>query len=193
MLNHIGTTQIETERLILRRFKADDAEPMFKNWASHDLVTKYVTWFAHKTIDETKQIVAGWVKEYEQTNRYQWAIVLKQTMEPIGSIGVVRQNEDAAVAEMGYCIGDAYWHNGFTSEALSAVMDFLFNKVGFNRISALHDIRNPHSGNVMKKCGMLYEGTRREVALTKEGDLLSVSEYAALKNEWQGRDNHYGK
>lgn len=192
MLNHKGTIEIKTPRLILRQFVEDDAPAMYKNWASSDLVTKYVTWFSHKNIEETQQVISMWVDEYKDINRYQWAIVLREINEPIGSIGVVRQKEDVAAAEMGYCIGDKFWHKGFTSEALSAVMLYLFEEVGFNRISAIHDIRNPHSGDVMKKCGMNYEGTHREVALTKEGELLSVCEYAALKREWMLKDENHG-
>lgn len=39
---------------------------------------------------------------------------------------------------------------------------------------------------------MIYEGTRREVALTKGGELLSVCEYAALKREWMLKDENNG-
>ena len=100
MLNHKGTNNLETERLILRRFVEGDAEPMFYNWASREEVTKYVTWFPHKSVEETQQIVNLWVEEYSENNRYQWAIVLKSTNEPIGSIGVVRQNEDVLCIDL---------------------------------------------------------------------------------------------
>lgn len=188
MLNHQGTVKLETERLVLRRFVESDVDCMYRNWASKPEVTKYVTWFPHKSAEETQQIVNLWIKEYAEPNRYQWAIVLKCTGEPIGSIGVVRQKEDAKVAEMGYCIGDDYWHQGYTSEALLCVMNFLFNTVGFNRIAAIHDVRNPNSGSVMKKCGMNYEGTLREIGLTKEGEMLTVSMYAALRSEWKRKN-----
>lgn len=188
MLNHKGTIKLETDRLVLRRFVEGDAEPMFSNWASREEVTKYVTWFPHKNVEETQQIVNLWVEEYSENNRYQWAIVLKSTNEPIGSIGVVRQNEEARAAEMGYCIGNDYWHQGYTSEALECVMKYLFENIGFNRIAALHDVRNPNSGAVMKKCRMQYEGTYREARLTKEGELLTYSVYAALKSDWKRED-----
>ncbi len=42
-MKHCGTKRLETERLILRRFTAEDAEPMFRNWASDDEVTKFLT------------------------------------------------------------------------------------------------------------------------------------------------------
>jgi ribosomal-protein-alanine N-acetyltransferase len=185
MLNHKGTVTLETDRLILRRFVEDDAECMFINWASRDKVTKYLSWFPHKDIEETRKIILSWIEEYEQPNRYQWAIVLKDTNEPIGSIGVVRQKEVVKSAEMGYCICDDYWHRGYTSEALTQVLEYLFEEIGFNRISAKHDVNNPNSGAVMAKCGMKYEGTLRESWHTKEGDPMSVSIYAILKSDWE--------
>jgi ribosomal-protein-alanine N-acetyltransferase len=84
---------------------------------------------------------------------------------------------------MGYCISDDYWHQGYTSEALARVMEFLFDEIGYNRISAIHDVNNPNSGAVMKKCGMKYEGTLRESLLTKEGDPMSISIYAMLRSD----------
>lgn len=58
------------------------------------------------------------------------------------------------MAHIGYCIGRKWWKQGITSEALKAVIDFLFDEVKTNRIEARHDPRNPNSGLVMKKCGM---------------------------------------
>lgn len=185
MLNHTGSVVLETDRLILRKFQLTDAENMFINWAASPEVTRYVTWFPHSSVEVSRNVIEAWIDEYQEPDYYQWAIVVKDINQPIGSIGVVRMNSDAASAEMGYCIGDKFWHQGYTSEALFCIMKHLFEVVGFNRISAIHDIRNPHSGEVMKKCGMKYEGTVREERLTKEGQLLTYSIYAALRTEWK--------
>lgn len=183
MLSHKGTMELETDRLILRRFTEDDAECMFINWASREIVTKYLSWFPHKNIEETKEIIRSWIREYEQTNRYQWAIMLKESNELIGSIGVVRQNESIESAEMGYCIGDDFWFRGYTAEALRCVLKYLFEDIGFNRIAAIHDVNNPNSGAVMKKSGMKYEGTLRENGLTKHGEPMTISIYSILKSD----------
>ena len=172
-----GTARLETERLILRQFTYNDIEPMFRNWASNPEVTKYLSWFAHKTPDETGVYVNKWIERYEEDDRYHWAIVLKDINEPIGSIGVVRMNEENKLAEMGYCIGQEYWNKGYTSEALNRVIDYLFSETDFKVIQAGHDIRNPNSGKVMKHCGLKYKGTYTGVRLTKEGDPLTFVVY----------------
>lgn len=185
MLNHKGTINLETDRLILRRFTEADAEAMFTNWASREIVARYLTWFAHKDIEQTHEIIRSWIDEYRQINRYHWAIVLKDTDELIGSIGIVRQNEVKSSAEMGYCISDDHWYQGYTAEALRRILKYFFEEVGFNRISAVHNVNNPNSGAVMKKAGMLYEGTLRETGLTKHGKPMTLSIYAMLKSDWE--------
>ena len=68
------------------------------------------------------------------------------------------------------------------SEALGAVMDFLFDEVGYRRIESRHDPRNPHSGDVMKKCGMKFEGTLRQSDWNNQG-ICDASWYALLREE----------
>ena len=156
-MNHIGTQYIETERLILRRFEPSDAPAMFANWASDDEVTKFLTWPTHADVSVTEGILGQWVPQYEKDDYYNWAIVLKEHgSQPIGNINVAHWSEDREAPEIGYCMGRRWWHQGIMSEALGAVLDFLFDQVGVERIVALHDTNNPHSGGVMRKCGMVF-------------------------------------
>ena len=182
-MKHCGTRSIETERLLLRRFSVDDAEAMYRNWASDPEVTKFLTWSAHSSAEATRALLETWVSAYEHDNYYQWAIVLKDNGdEPIGSISAVGMNDDIDMIHIGYCIGRSWWHRGIMSEALKAVMDYFFDAVGANRIESRHDTRNPHSGAVMKKCGMKYEGTMRSSDRNNQG-ICDACWYALLKSE----------
>ena len=181
-MKHCGTQRLETERLILRRFMIDDSAAMYRNWASDTAVTKYLTWPAHSSQEVSKRVMENWVNSYADESYYQWAIVLKDKQEPIGSISVVHMNEDVSMAHIGYCIGKAWWNKGITSEALKAVIDFLFDTVDVNRIEARHDPRNPNSGRVMKKCGMKYEGTLRSSDRNNQG-ICDACYYGILKSE----------
>ena len=182
MPTHKGTQTIETSRLILRRAVREDAEPMFRNWASDPDVTKYLTWPTYEKVETAYQILDLWASEYEKPNYYQWMIVLKELGEPIGSISVVRQNDRVEEAEIGYCIGSRWWHRGIMTEALNAVIEYLFTEVGMNRVAARHDPNNPHSGGVMRKCGMTYEGTLRQSTRNNQG-ICDACWYALLKCE----------
>lgn len=183
MVNHKGTQSLETPRLLLRRAVRSDAQPMFCNWASAPEVTKYLTWPAHSSVDVSRMVIESWIADYGKEDTYQWMIVPKDTPHcPIGSISVVAQNPDIGKAEIGYCIGKAWWHQGIMTEALQAVMNFLFDDVGMNRVEARHDPRNPHSGAVMRKCGMQYEGTTRQADRNNQG-ICDAAIYALLKQE----------
>lgn len=184
-MKHCGTRQLETERLILRRFVKEDADAMYRNWASDDEVTKYLTWPTHSNVKISQMVINDWVNSYSDKSFYQWAVVWKEKGEPIGSISVVEIKEDTSTVHIGYCIGKEWWHKGITSEALTAVMDFLFKEAEVNRIEARHDPRNPNSGKVMKKCGMKYEGTLRSADRNNQG-LCDACYYAMLKSERKG-------
>lgn len=191
MLTHKGTQTIETSRLILRRAIREDAEPMFRNWASDPEVTKFLTWPAHSSIAVSEMVIRSWFQEYEKESYYQWMIVLKELDEPTGSISVVRQNDRVEEAEIGYCIGRQWWHKGIMTEALSAVIEYLFTEVGMNRVAARHDPNNPHSGGVMRKCGMKYEGTNRACDRNNQG-ICDAAQYSILRSEWK-KPRHFAE
>lgn len=182
-MKNCGTQRIETDRLILRRYKIEDADAMYKNWASDSEVTKFLTWQPHPSVDVSRSIIEDWLKEYSDEKYYQWAIVLKDNgNEPIGGISVVHMNEDISMVHIGYCLGRAWWRRGIMSEALKAVTDFMFDTVEVNRVESRHDPRNPNSGKVMQKCGMKYEGTLRSADRNNQG-ICDACYYALLRSE----------
>lgn len=180
---HKGTIQIETERLILRRFVIEDTHSMFTNWASDPIVTHFLTWPAHESIEDTREILNDWILKYDRRNFYQWAIVCKDNNEPIGAISVVHYDDKVEMVDIAYCIGQKWWSQGYTSEALQGVVMFFFEVVKVNRIEACFDVRNLNSERVMKKCGLRYEGTKRQSEWNNQG-LCDISEYAILAQDY---------
>lgn len=179
-MDHLGTKRLETERLILRPFVPEDEAPMFRNWASDPVVTRYLTWPAHQSPDVTRMVIDKWVESYAQPNYYQWAIELKAIGEPIGSISGVKTDEAIRTVEVGYCIGRPWWGQGLVAEAVRAFMAFFFDEVGMDRVVACHHPDNPNSGRVMLKCGMTFEGK-----WAKEGQDVDLCWYGI------GREQYY--
>jgi ribosomal-protein-alanine N-acetyltransferase len=183
-MQHLGTQRLETPRLVLRRFTVEDAPAMYANWASDDDVTNFLTWPTHKDIGVSSHVLEDWVSHYAEPSDYHWAVTLRDFGDaPIGSIGVVGRDDRLESVEIGYCIGKKWWGQGVVAEALQAVIDFLFAKVGVNRIEAGHDPHNPNSGRVMQKCGMKYEGTLREAGKNNTG-VCDLAVYAILRKEY---------
>ena len=97
---------------------------------------------------------------------------------------MVDRNEDLDILHIGYCIGSKWWHMGITSEAFAAVIPYLFEEVGANRIESQHDPNNPNSGAVMRKCGLMYEGTLRQADFSNRGT-VDACMYSILREEWE--------
>lgn len=182
-MKHLGTQTIETQRLILRKFRAEDAQAMFNNWASDDEVTKFMTWRTYRDIDNVKSYIDYLQNNYMNNQFYDWAIEFKEIGQPIGSIGAVNINENTQLVHVGYCIGRSWWHMGITSEAFAAVIKFMFEEVGVNRVESRHDPNNPNSGKVMLKCGLKYEGTLRQSDLNNQG-ICDAAWYGILREEY---------
>lgn len=181
-MNKTGTQTIETHRLILRQFRPEDATDMYNNWASDPEVTRFLTWPAHSSTDVSRFVLNDWISHYGDGGFFNWAVVWKESGSVIGNISVVRLEEAIAEAEIGYCLGRAFWGRGIMPEALRAVMDYLFDTVGINRIMAGFDVNNPKSGRVMDKAGLKPEGIRRAAGKNNQG-ICDVSCYALLRSD----------
>ena len=181
-MEHKGTVTLETERLVLRRFFAEDAEAMFRNWANDSEVTKYLGWQPHSDISVTRAILAEWVLLYQKPSYYHWAIISKELGEPIGFIYAV-ERDDIKMVQIHYGIGRKWWHCGYTSEAFARLVSFFFEGVGVNRIESWHDLRNPHSGGVLLKCGLKYEGTMCQAETNNQG-IYDAARYSILAEDY---------
>jgi len=176
------TVRIESERLILRPFSVGDAEEVFRNWGGDPEVTRYMFHEAAASVKEVRERIRGWMLMFDSDEINIWnyySIVLKEKEEQIGAIFYAHSNRDARSAEVGYEIGVRWWNMGYATEALGALMGFLFGEKNLNRVTGVHDARNPRSGAVMRKCGMKYEGTKRSERFLK-GKLIDRDHYAVL-------------
>lgn len=172
------TTIIQTKRLILRPLTISDASQMFNHWANSETVTKYLTWPPHTTVEQTKALIAF----LEETADEDWGIVIQATNELIGTISVVDNKPELQTKALGYVIGEAYWGAGYMTEALDAVINYLFTHTEVNRIEASHDVENPASGKVMIKNGMILEGILRQAGRNNRG-LVDIALYSRLRED----------
>ncbi len=184
-MKHKGTQALETNRLILRRLTKEDSKQAYENWCSNEKVSKYVFWDKHESVEETKSLYEMWEKEYEDDTTYRWIVQLKDTNELIGTIDVASKIFLAYdVCEIGYCYGDKFWGKGYGTEALKAVMKYLFEECDAYLLNAKFMVNNPGSGNIMKKAGMKFEGYLRGRMLDKDGIRNDLGSYSITKEEY---------
>lgn len=158
MIN-IGTKPIETERLHLRRFKVADAPAMFAGWANDPEVTRWLRWEPHQSPADSRGVLKEWVRGYRDKDFYLWAMAEKHTGELVGSIGILKCTEvqEPEKSEPGYCIGRRFWNQGYTTEALEAILAYYIKGTGDADLICCHAVENPASGRVMQKAGFVFD------------------------------------
>ena len=182
MLEHTGTREIRTHRLLLRRFREGDEADMYKNYTADPEVTKFLTWQPHKSIDVTRNYLSVVIPEYGSPDTYRWAI--EWNGEVIGAIDAVDTDTPNENCEIGYCMGKAWWGKGIMTEALMAVIGFMFTAPGFYCVHARHDEMNVGSGRVMEKAGMTYEGMLRARRKAADGTFHGLRYYSITRSEY---------
>ncbi|MDD6772312.1 GNAT family N-acetyltransferase, partial [Inconstantimicrobium porci] len=113
---------IETERVILRRFKEEDIKDL-NEYCSQEGVGEMAGWKHHKSMLESKSILNMFMKSREQ-----YAIVYKENNKVIGHIGIHKDSEEgrADTKELGYVLNKDYWGKGIMTEVVQAVLEYLF-------------------------------------------------------------------
>lgn len=176
------TKTFETDRLILRKGTLEDAFDIYNSYASREKVTEFLSWQAHKSINETIEYLTNIVLPNYGTEFYSWYIELKETNKVIGNISVVRIDKDKKSAELGWVLSDDYWGQGIMPEAGKIVLDYL-KTCGFVRIHARHNVANAKSGRVMQKIGMKFEGVLRKAGVDNKGNLIDSAVYSYINGE----------
>ena len=148
--------EIETERLLLRKLRIEDAEHIFKTWTGDERVTKFMIYTTHQSVEVTREWLAETIKHYdeEDSGSLQWGFQLKSTGMLIGSGGAIFKPE-YQMYSIGYNIAYDYWGKGYTTEAVRGIIEYL-KSIGIKQIYSDHAVDNPASGRVMEKAGMRY-------------------------------------
>ena len=180
LFNSVPT--IESENLRLRRITMHDA-PAIYEYSKDERVAEHVLWTAHRSVFETRSYIRWMMKKYRSGEPSSWGIALKSDDRIIGTIGFMWIQPENAAAEVGYSLSRRFWNRGIMTEALRALIKYGFEKMKLNRIEAIHETDNPASGAVMRKCGMVKEGTLRG-KLKNKGRFVDVDIYAILKKDY---------
>lgn len=150
---------IETNRLLLKTPSWSDVPDIYR-YASNPDVAFFVSWHAHKHIDESYRFIARVEKLMNEGTLIEFGIYPKEVGHIIGTIGLMPKLGSPR-AEVGYCIDKPYWGRGYVSEALEAVIQYGFSLDHIQRIEAIADETNIGSWRVMEKCGMTKDGLLR--------------------------------
>ena len=171
---NIDITQvtIRTQRIILRPWQPEDLQDFYA-YASVDGVGQMAGWMPHKNIEESERILNMFIREKK-------TFALEYNGKVIGSLGIEEYDEEALPEfagkrgrEIGYVLSKDYWGMGLMPEAVSAVIDYLFDEVGVDFLVCGHFTDNDQSRRVQEKCGF------KHYKLIK-----SETRYGMVKDSW---------
>ena len=145
---------LETRRLILRPWREEDAEDLYCH-ASDPLVGPAAGWPPHTSVENSREVIRCILAH--EANR---AVVLRETGEVVGSIGMMKAGMGTAPVgederEIGYWIGRAYWGQGLIPEAVREVQRYCFEELGCSGLWCGYYEGNEKSRRVQEKCGFV--------------------------------------
>jgi len=146
---------LKTERLRLRKAKLADAVAIFREYAQDPEVTKYVSWRAHQSLDETRQYVQMCLLAWDVGKAFHWVI---ESAEDKRVMGMIIARVNAEKWELGYVLARSHWRQGYMTEALKVLIGWALKQKEIHRVWAVCDVDNIASARVMEKVGMQREG-----------------------------------
>ena len=179
---------IETERLLLRPWRLEDAADMYA-YAKNPNVGPNAGWKPHESVEESKAILESWIHSDEEEDI--WAIVPKETGRACGSIGLHQDGRRPGVPncrELGYVLGQEQWGKGYMTEAVAPIIDHAFRREKLRLLSVNHFTFNDRSRRVIEKSGFQYEGTLRQGAVLHDGRVADLRCYSLLAWEYRLRE-----
>lgn len=176
---------LETPRLILRRLEMRDAPDIYE-YGRDPQVAQHVLWDAYTSVSEARGYVRFMLRKYRAGEPSSWGIEEKATGRVVGTIGYMWYQRENNACEIGYSLARRLWNKGLMTEALSAVIQYSFEVLRLHRLEAQHETDNGASGAVMRKCGMLKEGTLRG-RLYNKGKYVDVDLYGMLREDYAAR------
>ena len=145
--------EVETERLLLRPFRPDDAEAHHRQVGSDPAVT----WDGRaRTPDETRERVDYYLGLWRERGYGPWVVLDKESGELLGHAGL-QPLEETGEEQLGYYLGRAAWGRGIATEAAKPAIPFAFDELGLDHLVAIVRHENAASQRVLAKLGFAHD------------------------------------
>lgn len=172
---------MQTKRLILRPWREDDAEELFR-YASDPDVGPPAGWQPHTSVENSRDIIRDVLSAPET-----YAVCLKENGKPIGSIGFHRADlaELPDEYELGYWIGKLFWGQGLIPEASREMLRYAFCELGMSRIWCGHYDGNIKSRRVQEKLGFVYHHTTEGIEVKQMNEIRTGHVMLMTRETWE--------
>lgn len=176
----------DTKRLMFRPWAVEDAEVLYQ-YAKDPDVGPIAGWPVHTSVENSREII-----EQVLSAKGTYAVVLKETGLPVGSIGVMR-NTDIATGEqeveIGYWLGKSYWGQGLIPEAVMECLRYCFEDLKCTKVWCAYYEGNEKSKRVQQKCGFCHHHIQHDVAVPSLGETRTDYVQVMLRQQWEQMSN----
>lgn len=170
------TPELETERLILRRFNSSDIN-LFHELISDKKINEF-NYYPDTSIEYASKYVNNIINNIDNNPYESWVIEIKDTHIPIGKINVNNIYSRFNYCNVGYTLKYDYWGNGYAAEALVKVTDHLLNDIKYHLVECSIDDRNVRSIRVVEKAGFIKDGYINGRRPNGDGTYSGISYYS---------------
>ncbi|MBN2334607.1 GNAT family N-acetyltransferase [Candidatus Bathyarchaeota archaeon] len=174
---------LHTERLTLRKPTEEDIVPLLE-LSQDEEVMLYFGVEPYKEEKQAREEVEWFLKIWREGTGTRWVITLNGDGSLVGEIGFYDYKKKHRKAEIGYKLARRHWSKGYMSEAMSAMLGYIYGETDINRIQALVDPRNPASLRVLEKHGFQREGVMRGYEYER-GAYVDLIMLSILRREWR--------
>ena len=178
--------ELQTKRLILRAWKESDAEALYK-YARNPNVGPIAGWTPHTSVENSREIIKAVLSAPET-----YAVVLKETGEAVGSIGIMTVRSEihsAKIAnnesEIGYWIGEPHWGQGLIPEAIREILRHAFEDLHLSSVWCGYYDGNEKSRHAQEKCGFIYHHTEHNKPVPLLNDFRTEHFTKISQQEWR--------
>ena len=152
-----GSAELRTERLVLRRYRPEDADDLYKYLGSDPVMYQYSGWNPYATPEMAKETVQRFIDSYRDEHFYGWIIDSDDVL--LGTIGAYDYRDGRI--ETGFSIKRACWGRGYAAAALKKVLWYLTENEGIPCVTAWCASENTGSRKVLEKAGMQLVRTEK--------------------------------
>ena len=147
-----GCVELRTERLILRRYRDDDAADLYHYMGTDPAMYQYCGWNPYATLEMAGETVRGFICGYEKEHVYSWVMDVDDVI--VGTIGAYDYKDDQI--EIGFSVVKGWHGRGLATEAVKKVLEYLTENEGIHCVTAWCASENAGSKRVLEKAGMRF-------------------------------------
>lgn len=187
-MKKLGTVQIETDRLILRKCMESDYEDSYKYCCSDPELCRLQGFGVHGSSETTRRSFKEKEERYKVDDSfYEWAIIRKEDNQFMGEIALVQYNEEYNAIQLGYHLGKEFRGKGYMQEALTSILKFAFEELGVDQVYALILNDNTSSQKVALSNNLEYSRTIENY----KDDVYEgpIDKYKITKEKWLSLNN----